>query len=173
MLECWVQKQRQTETMWRSVPQSPAKPTFMITSSSAVTWMFFPDQNDDHHDVFSWSSLIKMITSGFGRSSKLSRPLLAWTCRAFIFDLPSVWTEMKFSAQCSSQCFVWQIETLLFAAGTLLTLKLSIGFGYRLGDLLYSPTLSCKLASSTRSCFCHPTTSTTTIESPLTGSCPS
>ena len=28
----------QTDTMWRSVPQSPAKPTLMITSSSAVTW---------------------------------------------------------------------------------------------------------------------------------------
>ena len=28
----------QTETIWRSVPQSPAKPTLMITSSSALTW---------------------------------------------------------------------------------------------------------------------------------------
>ena len=82
----------------------------------------FSLQNDDH-DVFSWSSLINMITSGFGRSSKLSRPLLAWTCRAFILDLPSVLTEMKFSAQCSSRCFFFDKLKhccLLQAQGSLL-----------------------------------------------------
>ena len=55
-----------------------------------------------------WWVVIMVITSGLGRSSKLSRPLLACTCSAFILDPLFFLAEIYLSASFGREKLVCQ-----------------------------------------------------------------
>ena len=49
-----------------------------------------------------------LFTSGFGSSSKLSKPLFASTCSAFILDPLLIWPGIYFSHSLSSDGSLWK-----------------------------------------------------------------